>query len=62
MKEKKESERMKKYRCTVCGYIYDPEIGDPETGIDPGTPFDELPDNWVCPLCEATKDQFEEVK
>jgi rubredoxin len=53
---------MKKYRCTICGYIYDPEMGDPESGIDPGTPFTELPDDWVCPICGATKDQFEEVE
>jgi len=51
---------MKKYVCTVCGYIYDPEIGDPDSGIDPGTPFDELPDDWVCPECGADKDAFEE--
>lgn len=53
---------MKKYRCTICGYIYDPEMGDPESGIDPGTPFTELPDDWVCPICGATKDQFEEAE
>ena len=51
---------MKKYRCTICGYIYDPEMGDPESGIDPRTPFTELPDDWGCPICGAIKDQFEE--
>jgi len=51
---------MAKYRCIVCGYVYDPEVGDLNAGINPGTPFEELPDDWVCPLCGATKDQFEE--
>ena len=50
---------MERYVCTVCGYVYDPEEGDPESGIDPGTSFDDLPDDWVCPVCGATKDQFE---
>ncbi len=50
---------MKKYECTVCGYIYDPEIGDPEHGIAPGTPFESLPDNWECPLCGVGKEDFE---
>jgi len=51
----------KKYRCKVCGYIYDPEIGDPDGGIAPGTPFEEIPDDWVCPVCGAAKSDFEEV-
>ncbi|UCD97307.1 MAG: rubredoxin [Candidatus Bathyarchaeota archaeon] len=51
---------MTKYRCTVCGYVYDPEKGDPESEIAPGTPFEDLPDDWVCPMCGAPKDQFEE--
>ena len=59
--EKRGSKKITKYRCVVCGYIYDPEKGDPESGIELGTPFEELPDNWVCPICGATKDQFEEV-
>lgn len=50
--------KMVKYECTVCGYIYDPELGDPDGGIKPGTPFGELPDSWVCPVCGASKDQF----
>jgi rubredoxin len=50
---------MKKYTCTVCGYIYDPEAGDPDNGIAPGTPFEKLPDDWTCPVCGASKDQFE---
>lgn len=49
---------MVKWECTVCGYIYDPEEGDPDGGIAPGTPFEQLPDNWVCPVCGASKDKF----
>ena len=56
--EKKEVLKMVKYRCTVCGYTYNPEKGDPDSGIDPGTPFEEIPDDWVCPVCGAGKDQF----
>jgi len=56
---KKEGEKMKKYKCTVCGYIYDPAKGDPDGGIAPGTPFEKLPDDWTCPVCGASKDQFE---
>ncbi len=52
---------MEKWRCTVCGYIYDPEIGDPEGGVPPGTPFERLPAEWVCPACGATKDLFEKA-
>jgi flavin reductase (DIM6/NTAB) family NADH-FMN oxidoreductase RutF/rubredoxin len=48
-----------KYTCSVCGYVYDPEKGDPDNGIKPGTPFEELPDDWVCPVCGADKSQFE---
>ena len=51
--------KMDKYRCVVCGYVYDPADGDPDSGIEPNTPFEELPDDWVCPLCGAPKDQFE---
>lgn len=50
---------MPKYVCTVCGYEYDPELGDPDAGIDPDTPFEDIPEDWVCPVCGATKDQFE---
>lgn len=56
---KKEANKMQKYKCTVCGYVYDPEIGDPDSGIKPGTPFENLPDNWVCPVCGADKSLFE---
>lgn len=50
---------MKKYVCSACGYVYDPEIGDPDSGIAPGTAFEDLPDDWVCPLCGVGKDMFE---
>ena len=53
---------MEKWECSVCGYIYDPEKGDPDNGVEPGTSFEELPDNWVCPECGATKDQFEKLE
>ncbi|MDD8021176.1 MAG: rubredoxin [Acidobacteriota bacterium] len=49
---------MKRYKCTVCGHIYDPAEGDPSAGIKPGTPFEELPDDWVCPVCGSSKDKF----
>ena len=52
---------MSKWRCTICGYIYDPAKGDPESGIAAGTPFSELPEDWVCPDCGAPKSEFEEV-
>lgn len=51
---------MKKYVCTVCGYVYDPEVGIPEEGIAPGTAFEDLPDDFVCPVCGVGKDLFEE--
>lgn len=53
---------MKKYICTVCDYIYDPEKGDPDSDIQPGTAFEDLPDDWVCPLCGVTKEDFEVVE
>lgn len=56
---KEESIKMAKYKCGVCGYVYDPEIGDPENDIAPETPFEELPEDWVCPVCGASKDEFE---
>ncbi len=52
---------MEKWKCTVCGYIYDPEKGDPDGDIPPGTPFSKLPDTWVCPVCGAPKDMFEKA-
>ena len=53
---------MDKYRCAVCGYIYDPELGDPDSGIEPGTPFNDIPDSWVCPVCGADKSSFEKIE
>ena len=50
---------MDKYICTNCGYIYDPGIGDDESGIAPGTAFNDLPDDWICPVCYVNKDQFD---
>ena len=55
---KKEVATMAKYKCSVCGYIYDPALGDPDGGIKPGTPFESLPDNWICPVCGASKSEF----
>jgi len=52
---------MKKYECLACGYVYNPEVGDPDSGIAPGTPFEELPDDWVCPECGVGTDMFEEL-
>jgi rubredoxin len=52
---------MKKYVCDVCGYVYDPAVGDPDNGIEPGTAFEDLPDDWECPVCGLGKDAFEEA-
>lgn len=52
---------MKKYKCEVCGYIYDPEIGDPDNGVAAGTAFEAIDDEWVCPLCQEGKDVFIEL-
>jgi len=49
---------MEKYRCEVCNYVYDPAEGDPDNGVAAGTPFAEIPESWVCPLCGVGKDQF----
>jgi len=53
-------ENMDRYEC-VCGYVYDPAMGDPDNGVVPGTAFNDLPDGWVCPLCGATKENFEKM-
>ena len=50
---------MSKFVCTVCNYVYDPEIGDTANGIEAGTPFEKLPEDWVCPVCSVGKDMFE---
>lgn len=52
---------MKKWQCTVCGFIYDPAVGDPDSGIEPGTAFEDVPAEWVCPECGVGKDMFEPV-
>lgn len=59
IKNQKEEGKMKKYICQVCGYVYDPADGDEDNGIAPGTSFEDLPEDWVCPLCGVGKDQFE---
>lgn len=51
---------MEKWVCTVCGYVYDPEAGDPDNGVPAGTAFSDVPDSWVCPLCGVGKDMFEQ--
>lgn len=52
---------MKTYVCDVCGWVYDPAVGGPENGIEPGTAFEDIPDDWVCPLCGVGKDEFSPV-
>jgi len=54
-----EEERMDRYVCTVCGYVYDPALGDPDSGVKPGTRFEDIPDSWECPVCGAAKSDFE---
>ncbi len=56
---KKEERKMDRYVCKVCGYVYDPKKGDPDNGVEPGTKFEDLPDDWVCPVCGAGKEDFE---
>lgn len=53
---------MQKYKCSVCGYIYDPEQGDPDSGIAPGTPFENLPEDWICPVCGSPKFRFKPLE
>jgi len=63
VEERKEAKpKMAKYECSVCGYIYDPELGDHDGGIELRTPFEEIPDDWVCPICEADKSEFERIE
>ena len=52
----------KKYYCTVCDWVYDPAVGDPDSGIAPGTRFEDIPDDWACPLCGVTKEDFDVVE
>ncbi len=51
---------MSKYVCKICDYVYDPAAGDPDNGVAPGTSFEDLPDDWLCPICGVSKDEFEE--
>ncbi|MEG0856353.1 MAG: rubredoxin [Terrisporobacter sp.] len=53
---------MQKYVCDICGYMYDPELGDPDNGIAPGTLFEDIPDDWLCPLCSVKKDDFSKTE
>lgn len=63
VEEKKEvTSKMVNYKCSVCGWVYDPEIGDPDSGIAAGTPFEQIPDDWVCPVCGAFKSDFERIE
>jgi len=63
VEEKKEvSTKMAKYKCSVCGWVYEPEVGDPDGGIALGTQFEEIPDDWVCPVCGAAKSDFEKIE
>ena len=55
------TEKLQVYRCSVCGWVYDPVKGDPDGGIKPGVPFEQLPDKWVCPVCGAAKSEFEQL-
>ena len=59
LSNQRRKENPMKYVCKVCGYIYDPQVGDPDNDIVPGTQFEDLPDEWVCPACGAPKDMFE---
>jgi len=57
-----ENKKWERWLCTVCGYIYDPEIGDPTQGVDPGTEFRDLPENWLCPQCGVDKESFDPIE
>ncbi|HOX39183.1 MAG TPA: rubredoxin [Candidatus Brocadiia bacterium] len=53
---------MEKWECAMCGYVYDPEKGDPDNDVPPGTAFEDIPEDWVCPVCGASKEEFEKVE
>lgn len=61
LKKIEKTEKMQKYQCPECGYIYDPELGDPDSGIKPGTPFEDLPNDWICPVCDTKKEEFVKI-
>lgn len=56
--DNKEVDAVKKYVCEPCGYVYDPEVGDPDNGVEAGTAFEDLPEDWVCPVCGMGKEEF----
>lgn len=58
VKNEEGEDKMDKYVCDVCGYVYDPAVGDPDNGVPAGTPWEKVPDTWTCPECGAGKDQF----
>ena len=58
----KEKQIMKKYECSVCHWVYDPQVGDPDNGVAPGTPFEQIPEDWTCPLCGVSKEDFDVVE
>lgn len=58
LRRKKGEYKMQKYVCEPCGYVYDPEVGDPDNGIAPGTAFEDIPEDWVCPICGMGKEVF----
>lgn len=60
-RKEKDTAAQQRYACNVCGYIYDPATGDPDEGVPAGTPFEELPETWVCPVCGASKEEFDKV-
>lgn len=62
LKKKGALTNMAKYKCLACDYIYDPVKGDPDTGIKPGTSFEDIPDDWTCPVCGVGKDLFEKIE
>ena len=53
---------MEEYKCNTCGFVYDPEVGDPMSGIDPGIPFEDLPDEYICPICGVRKNDFAKLE
>jgi rubredoxin len=59
MKSDERKRSMGKWVCTICGYVYDPALGDPDNGVDPGTAWEDVADDWLCPICGASKDDFE---
>ena len=58
----KEKQIMKKYECSVCHWVYDPQVGDPDNGVVAGTPFEQIPEDWTCPLCGVSKEDFDVVE